>query len=164
METNYKEYYNKSMNEGEEYQEFVADALCEKFNIKIEFYKTKHEQYNIGESKQGFEIKYDKKLKETNNLWIEIAEKTNPKNKDYIPSGIYREDNSYFYCIGDYNIIFVFTKEKLKKILNENKYKIMENNTKTSKGFLLNIFDAYNYCSYCKNFKKQRRKNEKHVL
>lgn len=143
METNYNNYYKEQLKEGQEYQDFVGDILYS-HGIPIISYGSKKYQIERGENKIGIEIKYDKKFKDTGNLYIELKEKSNPKNENYINSGINRDDNTWLYVIGDYKTIFVFGKKMLYYL--SKKYKEIENNTKTSKGFLLPIADAKNYC------------------
>ena len=40
-----------------------------------------------GETKAGIEIKFDDKCETTGNLYIETAEKTNPNDAEFRPSG-----------------------------------------------------------------------------
>jgi len=104
------------------------------------------EQNSIGESLQGFEVKFDDMLHKTGNLWIEIAEKTNPNNEEYVSSGVFRKDNTWVYIIGDRKELFVFSKKLLKRFAESGKFEIRENNMKTSRGFLLNKNIAEAYC------------------
>ena len=56
--------------------------------IILKCYSSKKYQNAKGESSAGMEIKFDDKRKNTGNLYIEYAEKSNPSNKSCIPSGI----------------------------------------------------------------------------
>lgn len=96
-------------------------------------YSSRKYQYEKEESRSGIEIKFDNQRKKTGNLYIEYAEKSNPNNKNYVPSGIERTDNSIIYCIGNYDIIYVFAKNWLKQFKNTEVKHVM---TKTSKGYL----------------------------
>ncbi len=83
------EYYKGKFEEGLKYQDFIADQLrkadpC----IIVCAYSSRDYQNEHGESASGIEIKYDMKLKETGNLYIETAEKSHPDIPDYTPSGI----------------------------------------------------------------------------
>ena len=138
----YDDYYKRMINNGQKYQDFITDQFL-KIGIPILFYSSKKYQYEQGESANGFEIKFDDKFKQTGNIYIELFEKRNPDNIEYIKSGINRDDNTIFYVIGDYDTIFLFSKTMLKNI--EKDYKIIENNTKTSKGYLLPNRDAIKY-------------------
>ncbi len=86
------------------------------------------------------------RMKDTGNLYIEIAEKSRPDMPRYTPSGIYRKDNTFLYLVGDKEQAFLFAKEQL-KILYENKTTwsskgIRERETPTSRGFTFPIKSA----------------------
>jgi len=119
--------------------------------INITLTKTYEDQINIGESLEGYEIKFDDKYKETGNLWIEIKERTDV-NKEYVNSGIYRDDNSKYYVIGNYDVIFVFLKDKLKQI--EKQKNKLENDRKTSIGYLLTTPECFRYSNMIINCKE----------
>lgn len=135
-------YYEDKLKDGNKYENFVVEKLKEE-GIKITLTKTFEEQINIGESYEGYEIKFDDKYKETGNLYIETYEKTNPNNLEYIPSGINRIDNTTTYIIGNYDVIFLFSKTVLQLI--KDNYNEIENKLKTSKGFLLSYKDINKY-------------------
>lgn len=132
------EYYKEKLEQGHEYQDFVTEKLYE-VGMPIIGYSSKKYQHMIGENKCGFEIKFDNRLKDTGNLYIEIAEKSNKDKKSYYPSGIYRSDNTWLYIIGNYEIIFIFSKKQLRALYeNENNKKFfVRKQTDTSKGFLI---------------------------
>lgn len=142
--TKYKNYYNEHLEKGLEYQDFVANLLLKEVGIPLSSLSSKKHQYSVGENLQGIEIKFDDLYKKTGNLYIEVKEKADPNNKDYIDSGIYRSDNSWIYLIGDYNEIFLFGKSHLKLIHQTGRYK--EVIKPTSIGFLLNKLVAEKYC------------------
>jgi ribosomal protein L37AE/L43A len=135
------EDYKGKYIEGLEYQDFIAEKFYE-IGIPIVSYGSKKYQYTKGENRNGIEIKYDMKFKDSGNLYIEIAEKQNENNENYVTSGIFRNDNSWLYVIGDYEEIFIFGKKHLQAIYKQNRYKEVE--TPTSKGFLLPVKDAKN--------------------
>ena len=87
--------------------------------------------------KQGWEIKYDRKFRETRNLYIEVEEKTNKNNKNFVNSGIFRVDNTWLYIIGDYKTIYILSKTQLQRCYKKNRYKIVQ--TLTSIGMLIPI-------------------------
>ena len=128
------EYYKKKLNQGLEYQDFIFDTLYS-LGLPLISYGSKKYQVEKGENKAGFEIKFDDKFATTGNFWIEVAEKSKPENKQWIPSGIYRDDNTWLYLIGNYSEFYIFAKSHLQLI--ESDYDIIINNRKTSKGFLL---------------------------
>ena len=133
----YTDYYREKFEEGMEYQDFAMEVLLEKMGIPISCYSSKKYQHSKGENKQGIEIKNDLKYAETGNLFIETAEKTKAENANFIKSGIYRDDNSWLYLIGDYKTIFIFGIETLKGIHKTKKCKEVE--IPTSQGFLLGL-------------------------
>ena len=145
METNYREYYSIQLSEAQEYQDWCTTVFIKELGVAVTNYQSKKYQYNVGENVQGLEIKNDKKFRETGNLYIEVKEKSHPSNPNYVKSGIYRLDNSWLYCIGDYNIIYIFAKKHLQLIYEAGKYR--EVTTPTSIGFLLPINDADKYCA-----------------
>jgi hypothetical protein len=132
-------YYKEKLEQGLTYQDFVVEQLYN-IGLPIISYGSKKYQHLIGENKCGFEIKFDDKLKTTGNLYIEIAEKSNPANRVFVPSGIYRSDNTWLYIIGDYSIIFIFSKKRLRKIYERKQYIKFggrEVGIATSKGFVM---------------------------
>lgn len=134
-------YYDDKLKDGKKYEKFVVEYF-KKEGIKITLTKTFEDQINIGESFEGYEIKFDDKYNKTGNLWIETQERSDVK-KEYVNSGTLRDDNTIFYIIGNYDTIFVFKKDKLKQLSYEKK--ILENNMKTSKGYLLSTSECYRH-------------------
>lgn len=125
----------KNLKLGKQYEDLIY-SLLHLSGVKITPYKTKKEQLK-GENDKGLEIKYDSRHPETGNLYIEIMERTD-ENKPYVSSGIFRTDNTKYYFIGDQFTAWVFRKEDLQTIYAKlyMRYPTVENNTKTSKGFL----------------------------
>lgn len=145
--TAYSKYYKVQLEEALLYQDFVVDAALSLLSYPIMQYSSRAYQQAVGESKSGVEIKHDKLFKKTGNLWIEISEKSRPREGDYFPSGIERDDNTWLYFIGDYDTIFVFPKSLLRGLANSGRYEMRENNTRTSTGFLLPGEDARRYAA-----------------
>ena len=135
--------YKENLLVGKKYENFVCKVLKGKINLSIDIYENVQDQYNIGESQQGFEIKYDKRHKETNNIYIEVAEKSNKNNFNFINSGIYRDDNSWILLIGNYNVIYFFGINTLRLLYETDRFKKV--NTETSKAFLLYPKDIEKY-------------------
>ena len=143
---NYANYYSDQLTDAKEFQDFVAEKLYA-IGLPLFNYTSKKYQVEYGENKLGVEIKFDKKFQETGNLWIELAEKSNPDKISYIGSGIHRNDNTWLYLIGNYEVIFIFAKTLLFQLAKTGRYKVLENRTKTSKGFLLPKKDAIKYAA-----------------
>lgn len=142
--TNYNEYYSEKLQQGLEFQDFITDLLIKEIGISLSSYSSKKFQNKVGENKQGFEIKFDNRMIDTSNIYIEVKEKAHPDNDNYVHSGIYRNDNTWLYLIGNYDTVYIFGKSLLKLMYECSKYK--EVKTLTSIGFLLPIKDADKYC------------------
>lgn len=147
MGTSYQDsHYRPLLAEALEFQDYVAEKLYET-GLPLFNYASKKYQFERGENKLGVEIKKDRKFATTRNLWIEISEKSDPSKECYVTSGIRRNDNTWLYVIGDERTIFIFSKRFLVKLLEAKKYKVIENSTKTSKGFLFPEVDARKYAA-----------------
>jgi len=144
MKFNMTENYKEMLQKGLEYQDFVTDVLIKELGIALSSYGSAKYQYTKGENKQGFEIKFDDKYKTTNNLYIEVAEKSNKLNENFISSGIFRNDNTWLWITGNYTEVFIFSKKHLKLMFNSKKFRHVV--TETSKGFLIDKEHAEKYC------------------
>lgn len=136
-----EEYINK-FQEGLEYQDFVIQRLCQG-GIVLSAYSSRSFQNSNGETVQGVEIKLDKRFKETGNLYFEVSEKSSPDKPNYTPSGIFREDNTWLYLIGDREQAYMFTINMLRQLYSQRsywqRYGIEEKQTPTSTGFILPV-------------------------
>jgi len=131
-------YYKEQLEEGLEFQDYVTDKLLEK-GLVLNGYSSMKYQYGKGESRSGIEVKLDKRSSYTNNLFIEYAEKK-ASSSTFVASGIDRNDNTWLYCIGDYETLYLISKKHLKKIKLRSGVKHIE--TGTSKGYLLPCEEA----------------------
>lgn len=136
------EYYKEKLKQGLYYQDFVIEQLY-KIGLPLISYSSKEFQNLIGENKAGIEIKNDNNYQKTGNLYIETAEKSDENKITFWPSGIYRNDNTWLYLIGDIKRIFILSKKQLILLDKKQKYKKVE--IKTSRGFLLPVIDAEKY-------------------
>jgi len=134
-------YYQDKLNEGLEFQDLVTNALYQR-GIVVIGYASRRYQVEEGENMLGAEIKRDGKFRETGNLYIETAEKSNPDNPAYAASGIYRQDNSWLFVIGDEKTIYIFSTKYLRLL--EKRYQRKQK--PTSIGFLMPIEEADRYC------------------
>lgn len=142
----HRDYYRAQLEAGQRYQDFVADRLYREGIVVIGF-QSREYQYKSGENLLGLEIKFDDKLASTGNFWIEIAEKTNPANPAWIASGIHRNDRAWLYGIGNYDEFWIFAVATLKRFHAQKAPRILENNLKTSQGFLLDRGMAMVICA-----------------
>lgn len=134
-------YYQSKLDAGQRFQDFVARRLYGAGIILVNF-QSREFQYQVGENMLGLEIKFDDQFKKTGNFWIEIAEKTSPMNPTWVPSGIHRSDSSWLYGIGDYTEFWIFAIRTLQEYEVRQRPRIIENGTKTSRGFLLSRPDG----------------------
>jgi len=135
MSTPYAAYRQNKIESGLLYQDFIVDLMLQVLRFPVTVYSSRLYQTTVGEGPVGVEIKHDEKYAETGNLWIEVAEKAYPRDGAYVPSGVFRDDNSWLYIIGDYDTVFVFAKNILQAFAK--RYNLHENRTRTSQGYLL---------------------------
>lgn len=136
-------YYAGKLEEGLEFQDIVTTALYQRGIIVIG-YASRRFQVSNGENMLGAEIKRDGKFRETGRLYFETAEKSHPDKLNYTPSGIYREDNSWLYVIGDEKTIYIFSVKYLRMLEKQKSYLRIEK--PTSLGFVMPVPDADKYC------------------
>lgn len=127
---------------GEAYQEKVARVIYQRYGYKIHYYRTKEAQYSIGESVEGFEIKYDSWIGKSNRMSIEVGEKTRAGLSKFTKSGILREDNTKWYCQGDNNTCWIFSKKKLQEYYRTQQPRIIDNNPPTIQKFYIDLNTA----------------------
>ena len=139
----YEDYYNKQLKAGQEYQDFITKDLMNYGICYVQFNSRKFQQ-NIGENSAGIEIKHDMRFQDTGNLYIEISEKSDPNNQNFIKSGIYRNDNSFLYVIGDYKEYWILSKKTLISLHKSEIYREVE--IPTSQGYLLPRNEADKFC------------------
>ena len=133
------EEYKQNYEKGFKYQDFVVEQLYN-IGLPIISYSSKEYQCSIGENRNGIEIKFDDRINETGNIYIETSEKSNANNPEFVPSGIYRIDNTWLYIIGNYNIMYILGKQLLQHIFERKQYEKMGGRyveTPTSKGYVI---------------------------
>ena len=144
-------YYNENFEKGLQFQDFVINTLIKRQCLVLSPLMSNNAQVYVGETLQGFEIKYDarctgdNKTQATNQLSIEIAEKQVKENEYYVPSGIYRDDNSWMYIQGNYQQFWIFSKKMLQVLHKTKNYK--EASMPTIKKFYLPLDHADYYCA-----------------
>lgn len=107
---------SNSFQEGLEFQDFVCSRLA-KQGIILQNFSSKKYQIDIGENLQGFEIKLDSQCTKYGRLSIEVAEKSRDDGLlSWSDSGIMRNDNSWLYIQGNYEVLFVFSKSWLHRL------------------------------------------------
>lgn len=129
----HERYYEERLAAGEDFENLVVDVLYRN-GLPVVAYKGRRAQ-QLGENRAGFEIKLDERFAATRNLYIEVAEKSRPSRPDFTPSGVYRDDNTWIYVIGNRAVLFLFGKRTLQRAHRSGRYEQVE--TETSRGFLL---------------------------
>jgi hypothetical protein len=143
MATNYPDSVNEtSVQDGLEFQDMVCDLL-RPYGVFIQNYSSRRYQFDVGENPQGIEIKLDRRCTETGRLSIEVAEKSKAANANFVPSGIYRKDNTWLYVQGNQNVIYLFGRSFLRSLHKTGKYK--EHTEPTVKAFFLPFEAADRY-------------------
>lgn len=126
----------RSFGVGLEFQDFVC-LLLAKEHVILQNLGSKLYQLNVGENLQGFEIKYDERCTDTGRLSIEVAEKSrNDPALQWTESGIFRNDNSWLYIQGNYEVLYVFAKNWLLRYYQEKSPELVEWNGTIRRFFL----------------------------
>ena len=101
------------------------------------------ENQRKGETKEGVEIKHDDKIYtycSMGRVYIEMYEKSKAENEVYVESGIFKQDNTKIFLIGDYSIWFLFSKRWLLWIEKlDPPFLFRPNPTPTSIGFCIPV-------------------------
>jgi hypothetical protein len=127
---------------GEIYQDLIAFKLSHLYGIETHFYKNRDEQYTVGESVEGLEVKFDSYCTVTRRLSIEVGEKTKLSVVQFTPSGILREDNTVLYAQGNLKRAWVFEKKRLRQYYRDQEPETIDNDPPTIKKFYLYIRTA----------------------
>jgi len=142
--------YGEQYERGMRYQDFIAEQLMSR-GIALNCYSSKKYQLERGESLSGIEVKYDSRMAQTGNVYVETAEKSRPDLPEYTPSGVCRDDGSWLWLIGDYTEALLMGKRQLRMVLEGKGPEYMARNgiarreTPTSIGYTLPV-------AYCDKF------------
>lgn len=146
--------HQDSLETGLQFQDFISEKFPEIMGFNISIFQSKKYQIEKGESLQGIEIKYDArstgdctyyKNKATNNVGIEVFEKTNKDKKMWTESGILRDDNTWLYVVGNYHQAWLFSKKRLVELYKANRYDVRQT-LPTIKTMLMPISQADRHC------------------
>jgi len=113
----YRALYGKRYIQGIAFQTYVNDLreICGK--PLIHYTTTAAEQISIGESIEGYEVKYDSRSWKTGNFAFETHERAGVNRGQLVPSGLWRGDNTTTLIQGNMHDIFYFDAEELRKTL-----------------------------------------------
>lgn len=134
--------YEGLLKMGNEYEDYI-DRLLKANGVYIGLYQTKEEQYNIGESQKGVEIKYNSRFTELKSVYVEVTECTKDGNK-HVLSGILRNDNTRWMLMGDYKHAVMFDKGELAVIYLSGCCTVIKPHN-TSTGFVMGLPDVLYY-------------------
>ena len=148
------DYYGKQLHEAEQFEILVEKKLLEELHegrpgFSITRHTTQATQLAHGDLRISIaatgeswdiEIKNDKQMADTRNLYIETQEKSHPNNPDFIDSGIFASSSADLYGIGDECEFYLFDRAAL-RALAPPPDKWMTIDRGTSRGFLLEIKD-----------------------
>ncbi len=110
------EYFTRQLEEAFLFENYIANLLKDQFNMEIGAYMDAQGQYDLGENALGIEIKNDKLVQKTRNLYIEYEEKSNSNNNKYVSSGILKNDNTRYFLIGTAQEFYILPKIRLLEI------------------------------------------------
>ncbi len=108
---NRSDYYITNLEDSHRF-EVYAEHVFKSYDLDIGLFYGKSQQYNLGETKVGIEIKCDKRSEETGNYYIEYQERLNNYG-EWINSGILKDDNTKYYFYGVVNNYAIFPRNML---------------------------------------------------
>lgn len=98
--------YDELLARGQRYEAFVYELVEAYYGVKIRPCRTFGEQMSVGENYNGLEVKCQERCRQYGALVIETAE-TRPSG-EWVPSGIWRGDNSRALATGDWETVWIF--------------------------------------------------------
>lgn len=136
--------FNDRLRTGKTFEIHAVEVLKRELNWDIGLYLTKAEQWEHGESRGRVEIKFDRKVRATGNLFIEVKERRDESGiSQWRQAGIYDASDPWFYAIGDEQTIWFWATSQLRLAHSTGRYRMV--NTGTSEGFLMPLPDADKY-------------------
>ena len=118
------------------YQDFISIQLLKKLGWSINQLASRKYNIEVGESIAGVEIKNDKKMAETGNIYVELEELA--RTGKFVPSGVNRQDNTLLWCIGDMKMAYILVKKQLKFLCDHyERFGFKKVEAPTSKGILI---------------------------
>jgi hypothetical protein len=131
--------YQPNLEAAREFEDYVSDVLNDRLGLVVYVYRSRRYQSSKGESRCGLEIKFDRKFRDTGNLFIETAERWS-EDVAMKPAGIY--GSNWLYAIGDYTTFWVFGTA----ILRLHQEACEAKKTDTAEGFVLALDKADKWC------------------
>jgi hypothetical protein len=147
-------YYKEKLQDSFDFENYIAELISEKYGLDLGQYLTPEGQYELGENALGIEIKNDTLIQKYGNVYIEYQEKSKGSNYSYVNSGILKIDNCIYFLIGTVEKFYIFRKNVLINILNEelanlkngikSSRNIVFKQIATSKGYVYPVKNAIN--------------------
>jgi hypothetical protein len=113
------DYYKEKLQASFIFENYIAKLISEKYGLDLGQYLSPEGQYELGENSLGIEIKNDTLISKYGNVYIEYQEKSKGSNYNFVNSGILKIDNCVYFLIGTSEKFYIFRKERLVEILNE---------------------------------------------
>ena len=137
-EMNWQDNYLQKIKESHEFVNYWIEIINRKISLELTpIHSSNLQRRSLCDTREGFEFKNDKISTTSKNFWIEIAEKNNPSQDEFFPSGICRKDNAWMYCMGDFEKLWFLPKRKLLEEYASKKWTVIPNKEGTSMAFLL---------------------------
>ena len=105
------DYFIQQLKESHAFEVYIECQFL-KYGIDIGLYYGKEQQYHMGETDAGIEIKYDKRSIETGNYYIEYQERMHSSGY-WVNSGILKQDSTRFYLLGTIDRFVIFERNWL---------------------------------------------------
>lgn len=137
-------YFIRQLTDSHAFEVYI-DWLFRTDGVDIGLYYGKEQQYHMGETEAGIEIKYDKLSEKTGNYYIEYQERLY-SNGPWVNSGILKEDRTRFYLLGTMKQFVILKRDWLmdyyRRLVEQNQRLpdarlVCEQTHHTSKGFIL---------------------------
>lgn len=143
--------YERKLALGQAYEQFIVDKWLRFFPFPLNMHNGRYEQLK-GENKEGVEIKLDLIYKRTERLYIELEEKSDADNERMIRSGIWRNDNTEQFLIGDYEDAYIFDVLVLRKCYTDKPSWLKLLGNPTSNGWGMPLIMIPDYAIYHLDF------------
>ncbi len=105
-------YYIKNLMDSHKLEVYAAHIFKTQCDLDIGLFYGSSQQYSMGETKVGIEIKCDKLSKSTGNYYFEYQERLHASGP-WVNSGLLKNDNTKYYLYGDIGSITLFAKSTL---------------------------------------------------
>lgn len=133
-----REDYYECLHEAQEFEQFWCEVIEHKLHLKLTRIRAKQNQSRfLCDTKEGFEFKHNRGIEKYKGVFIEVRQKMDKDDPDFMPSSIGKKDNAWMYCIGDFNNLYFVPKKILIGEYESQKYEIKPNKDGTALGFRL---------------------------